>query len=67
MTRTRLATFAIGADELVIALDPHGNLDIRLHTDTSGVRMASANGLTIHLSDVPKLIDALKAARRAAA
>jgi hypothetical protein len=65
--RVRLAAFPIGDDELVISVDAHGNLDIRLHTNTGGVRMASANGLTLHLNDVPKLIDALKAVKRRAA
>jgi hypothetical protein len=43
---------------------PHRSdgLDVRLWTATGGVRMASANGLTLHLNDVPKLIAALERA-----
>jgi hypothetical protein len=62
--RTPLARIPIGNDELVLSVDDRDRIDIRMWTDTSGVRMASANGLTIHRNDVPKLIAALQGAKR---
>ena len=61
--RTPIARIPIGNDELVITLDDHKRLDIRAWTASGGVRMASANGLTIRLNDVPKLIAVLERAR----
>jgi hypothetical protein len=60
--RATLARLRIGKDELVVTLDESDGLDVRLWTATGGVRMASANGLTLHLNDVPKLIAALERA-----
>ena len=66
MKRTPIARIPISNDELVITLDDHKRLDIRLWTASGGVRMSSANGLTIPLRDVPKLIAALQRAKKAA-
>jgi hypothetical protein len=52
---TALARIPIGQDELVISLA------------TSGIRLASANGLTIPLTEISKLIAALECAVREAA
>ena len=61
MNRVVLARFPVGkADELVLSLDARDRLDIRLWTATGGIRMASANGLILHLEDVLKLIAALE-------
>ena len=65
--RVVLARNPIGQDEIVVTLDDRDRLDIRLWTATGGVRMASANGLTIQRDDVPKLIEALQRAMREAA
>jgi len=59
--RVTLARIPIGSDELVVSFDER-RIDIRLWTDSGGVRFASANGLTIHRSDIPTLIDALERA-----
>ncbi len=64
MKRDVLARVLLGADELVLSLDAHDRLDIRLWTDTGRVRMASANGLTIPFNEIPKLIAALQDAAR---
>ena len=62
--RVVLARIPIGNDEIVVTLDDRDRIDIRLWTATGGVRMASANGLTIPRDDVPKLIAALERAMR---
>jgi hypothetical protein len=64
MSKRVLARVSLGADELVLSVDDKGRVDVRLWTASSVVRMASANGLTLHRSDVPKLIEALHAITR---
>jgi len=54
-----------GRDELVLSLNKHDRLDLRLWTAAGGVRMEPPTGLTLHLNDVPKLIDALQGAQLA--
>ena len=65
--RTVIARIPIGHDEIVVTLDDRDRLDIRLWTASGGIRMASANGLTIHRRNVPALIAALERATREAA
>ena len=65
--RVVLTRIPVGADEIVVSLDERARVDVRLWTSTSGVRMASANGLTLPLTDLPKLIEALERAMREAA
>jgi len=69
MKRVIFARIPINDDELVLSVDAHERLDVRLWTatGTGGPRMASANGLTLHVGDVPKLIAALERAAREAA
>ena len=61
--RQVLARVPLGTDELVLSVDDRDRIDIRLWTATGGVRMASRHGLTLHLTDLPKLIGALALAR----
>jgi hypothetical protein len=63
MKRVVLARIPVGKeDEIVLSLDARNRLDVRLWTATGGIPMASANGLTLHLDDVPKHIAALERA-----
>jgi hypothetical protein len=58
--RQILARVPLGDDELVLSLDHQNRLDVRVWTATAGVRMASGNGLTIALTYLPHLLDALE-------
>jgi hypothetical protein len=62
--RTPLARLDLGRDQLVVSIDDHGNVDLRLWTDTAGVRLASKAGITFPCERLGDLIAALKAARR---
>jgi hypothetical protein len=59
---TTLARIPIGNDELVLTLDAHDRLDIRVHTPTGALHFPNKNALTI--PDVPKPIAALQGAVR---
>jgi hypothetical protein len=62
--RTRLATIPLDLDELVVSVDERDRIDIRLWTDTSGVRMPSGKGVTVPRWALRDLIEALRRARR---
>jgi hypothetical protein len=49
-------------DELVVSTADRERIDVRVWTRTAGVSMASANGLTINVTDIPALISALERA-----
>ena len=59
--RKVLDRIPLGDDELVVSLDDRDRIDMRPWTATGSVRMASANGLTLHRNDLSKLLDALHA------
>jgi hypothetical protein len=68
MTHRRpVARIPIGRDELVISAAEGDRIDIRLWTDTSGVRFPSTRGVTIPQWAVRDLINALKATKQRAA
>ena len=58
MKRTPITRFPIGNDLLVVTLE-RDRLDVRVHTPTGGLHFPSKNGLTLPLTDLPKLIEAL--------
>ena len=64
MKRATLARIPLGRDEVVIALDDRDRIDIRLWTDTSGIRLPSKHGVTLPRYVLRDLIDALEQARR---
>ncbi len=65
--RLAIARIPIGQDELVVSVDEHDRIDIRLWTETGGVRFPSKHGVTVPRSALRDLIDAMKAAKRGAA
>jgi hypothetical protein len=62
--RTPVARVSLGRDELVVSLDGHGNVDLRLWTDTGGIHFPSKSGITFPRERLDDLIDALQGARK---
>jgi hypothetical protein len=60
--RTRIARIPIGVDELVVSVDDRDHVDVRLWTDTSGVRFPSKHGVTVPRHVINDLINALRSA-----
>jgi hypothetical protein len=61
MKRAVLARLDLGRDELVVSADEHGNVDVRLHTETAGLRFPSKHGITFPRERLGDLIAVLKA------
>lgn len=62
--RIAIARIPVDRDELVVSVDERDRIDIRLWTDTSGVRFPSKSGVTVERWALPDLINALQRAKR---
>ena len=61
---TRLAAIPLDRDELVVSVDERDRIDVRLWTDTGGIRFPSKHGIAVPRHALPEIIAALELARR---
>jgi hypothetical protein len=62
--RVAVARIPVGQDELVVSIDEHDRIDLRIWTRTGDLKFPSKHGVTVPRHALRDLIDALMAARR---